>query len=61
MAKWWSTQKCFEIVDQCLQLHGGNGFIMDYPIARMYANVRVGRIYGGSNEIMKEVIARSMM
>ena len=60
MAKWWSTQKCFDIVDQCLQLHGGNGFIMDYPIARMYANVRVGRIYGGSNEIMKEVIARSM-
>jgi acyl-CoA dehydrogenase len=60
MAKWWATQKCFEIVDQCLQLHGGNGFIMDYPIARMYANVRVGRIYGGSNEIMKEVIARSM-
>lgn len=60
MAKWWATQKCFEIVDQCLQLHGGNGFIMDYPIARLYANVRVGRIYGGSNEIMKEVIARSM-
>ncbi|WP_151446039.1 acyl-CoA dehydrogenase family protein [Lacisediminimonas profundi] len=61
MAKWWSTQKCFDIIDQCLQLHGGNGYIMDYPIARMYTNVRVGRIYGGSNEIMKEVIARSML
>lgn len=61
MAKWWSTQKCNEIVYECLQLHGGNGFIMDYPIARMYANVRVGPIYGGSNEIMKEIIARSIL
>lgn len=61
MAKWWSTQKCCEIVDQCLQLHGGNGFILDYPIARMYTNVRVGPIYGGSNEIMKEIIARSFL
>jgi acyl-CoA dehydrogenase len=61
MAKWWSTQKCCEIVNQCLQLHGGNGFIMDYPIARMYANVRVGPIYGGSNEIMKEIIARTFL
>lgn len=61
MAKWWATQKCCEIVDQCLQLHGGNGFILDYPIARMYTNVRVGPIYGGSNEIMKEIIARSFL
>ncbi|MNV83309.1 Acryloyl-CoA reductase (NADH) [compost metagenome] len=61
MAKWWSTQRCNEIVNECLQLHGGNGYIMDYPIARMYANVRVGPIYGGSNEIMKEIIARSIL
>ncbi|WP_235580859.1 acyl-CoA dehydrogenase family protein [Pseudorhodoferax sp. Leaf265] len=60
MAKWWSTQQCNEIVNECLQLHGGNGYIMDYPIARMYANVRVGPIYGGSNEIMKEIIARDL-
>jgi len=60
MAKWWSTQKCNEVVYECLQLHGGNGFIMDYPIARLYANARVGPIYGGSNEIMKEIIARGL-
>lgn len=61
MAKWWSTQTCNEIVYECLQLHGGNGFIMEYPIARLYANARVGPIYGGSNEIMKEIIARKLL
>jgi acyl-CoA dehydrogenase len=60
MAKWWITQKAYEVVDTCLQLHGGNGYILDYPIAKMFQNVRLGRIYGGSNEIMKEIIARSM-
>lgn len=59
MAKWWTTQKNCEIIDECLQLHGGYGYILDYPIARMYANARVGKIYGGSNEIMKELIART--
>jgi len=61
MAKLWATQKCVEVVDRCLQMHGGNGFMMEYPIARMYTNVRVGPIYGGSNEIMKEIIARSLL
>jgi acyl-CoA dehydrogenase len=61
MAKWWITQKAYEVVDTCLQLHGGNGYILDYPIAKMFQNVRVGRIYGGSNEIMKEIIARSIL
>jgi acyl-CoA dehydrogenase len=61
MAKWWATQTCNEIVYECLQLHGGNGFILEYPIARLYANARVGPIYGGSNEIMKEIIARGLL
>jgi acyl-CoA dehydrogenase len=60
MAKWWCTQKNCEIIDECLQLHGGYGYVMEYPIARMYANARVGKIYGGSNEIMKELIARTL-
>ena len=60
MAKWWTTDTCCKIVDECLQLHGGYGFMNEYPIARMYADVRVGRIYGGANEVMKEIIARSL-
>jgi len=60
MAKWWGTQTSCEIVDECLQLHGGYGYMMEYPIARMYVNARVGKIYGGSNEIMKEIIARTL-
>lgn len=60
MAKWWTTETCCRIVDECLQLHGGYGFMNEYPIARLYADVRVGRIYGGANEVMKEIIARAM-
>jgi len=60
MAKWWTTDACCRIVDECLQLHGGYGFMAEYPIARLYADVRVGRIYGGANEVMKEIIARGM-
>jgi acyl-CoA dehydrogenase len=60
MAKWWTTETCCKIVDECLQLHGGYGFMNEYPIARLYADVRVGRIYGGANEVMKEIIARSL-
>lgn len=60
MAKWWTTQKNCEIIDECLQLHGGYGYVLEYPIARMYVNARVGKIYGGSNEIMKELIARTL-
>lgn len=60
MAKWWTTDACCRIVDECLQLHGGYGFMNAYPIARLYADVRVGRIYGGANEVMKEIIARAL-
>jgi acyl-CoA dehydrogenase len=60
MAKWWTTDTCCRIVDECLQLHGGYGYMNEYPIARLYADVRVGRIYGGANEVMKEIIARAM-
>ena len=60
MAKWWTTQMNCQVIDECLQLHGGYGYMLEYPIARMYADARVGKIYGGSNEIMKEIIARAM-
>jgi len=48
------------VVDECLQLHGGYGYMNEYPIARMYADARVSRIYGGANEVMKEIVARAM-
>ncbi len=60
MAKWWTTHQTSLIVDECLQLHGGYGYMIEYPIARLYANTRVMRIYGGSNEVLKELIARSL-
>ena len=60
MAKLWVTELQGEVVDKCLQLHGGSGYINDYPIARMFRDSRISRIFGGSNEIMKMVIARSM-
>jgi len=60
MAKYWLTDRQCEIVDACLQLHGGYGYMMEYPIARMWADSRVQRIYAGANEVMKEVIAWSL-
>ena len=60
MAKWWGSQMQCEVIDECLQLHGGYGYMMEYPIARLYTDARVQKIYGGTNEIMKELIARSM-
>ena len=60
MAKWWTTDTNCRIVDECLQLFGGYGYMTEYPIARLYADVRVGKIYGGANEVMKEIIARAM-
>ncbi len=60
MAKWWTTEMQCQVVDECLQLHGGYGYMLDYPIAQMYADSRVQKIYGGTNEIMKELIARSL-
>ena len=58
MAKWWTTQKQCEIADECLQLFGGYGYMLEYPIARLWADSRVQKIYGGTNEIMKELIGR---
>jgi acyl-CoA dehydrogenase len=60
MAKWWTTDVACRIVDECAQFFGGYGYMNDYPIARLYTDVRVGRIYGGANEVMKEIIARAM-
>ncbi|MDV2477070.1 acyl-CoA dehydrogenase [Rhodococcus zopfii] len=60
MAKLWGSDKQCEIVDRCLQLFGGYGYVMEYPIARMYAAARVQKIYGGTNEIMKTLIARAL-
>ncbi len=60
MAKYWLSDLQCKIVDECLQLHGGYGFMNEYPIARMYRDARVQRIYGGTNEIMKVLISRSL-
>jgi acyl-CoA dehydrogenase len=60
MAKMWLTDLQGKVVDQCLQFHGGYGYMEEYPIARMYRDARISRIYGGSNEIMKVIIARSL-
>ena len=60
MAKYWCTQKQNEIVDECLQLHGGAGYMSEYEISRMYTDARVQKIYGGTNEIMKELIGRTL-
>ncbi len=60
MAKWWVSDACCKVVDECLQFFGGYGYMNDYPIARLYADVRVSRIYGGANEVMKEIIARAL-
>lgn len=60
MAKYWVSDAQNEIVDECVQLHGGNGFMNEYPIAKMWRDSRVQRIYGGTNEIMKLLIARSL-
>ncbi|MEO8298621.1 MAG: acyl-CoA dehydrogenase family protein [Burkholderiales bacterium] len=60
MAKWWVTEVCGQVVDECLQLHGGAGYMLEYPIGRLYQDVRITRILAGTNEIMKELIARDM-
>lgn len=60
MAKYWLTDGQCEVIDRCLQLFGGYGYTTEYPIARMYADARVQKIYGGTNEIMKELIARAL-
>lgn len=61
MAKWWCSEQQCKVTDECLQLFGGYGYMAEYPIARMYADSRVQRIYGGANEIMKDLIARKVV
>ncbi|SLN45545.1 Acyl-CoA dehydrogenase [Roseovarius litorisediminis] len=60
MAKYWMTDTQCEVLDECVQLHGGYGFMQEYAVVEMWADARVQRIYGGTNEIMKELIARSL-
>jgi alkylation response protein AidB-like acyl-CoA dehydrogenase len=60
MAKYWTTDLQCEVVDECLQFHGGYGYMWEFPIARLYADARVQKIYGGTNEIMKELIGRTL-
>jgi alkylation response protein AidB-like acyl-CoA dehydrogenase len=60
IAKWWSTELQGRVVDRCLQLHGGYGYMTEYPVARAFMDARVSRIYGGTTEIMKEIVARGL-
>jgi alkylation response protein AidB-like acyl-CoA dehydrogenase len=60
MAKWWATELQGRVIDRCVQLHGGYGYMLEYPIARAFVDARVTRIYGGTTEIMKEIIGRSL-
>jgi acyl-CoA dehydrogenase len=60
MAKWWCAQKQVEAADECLQLHGGYGYMQEYPISQMFVDARIQKIYGGTNEVMKLLIARSL-
>ena len=61
MAKWWCTELQGRVVDMCLQLHGGYGYMLEYPISRAYLDARITRIYGGTTEIMKELIAKRLI
>lgn len=60
MAKWWTSDRAMVVADECLQLFGGYGYMNEYPIARMWSDQRVQKIYAGTNEIMKEIIARTL-
>jgi alkylation response protein AidB-like acyl-CoA dehydrogenase len=59
-AKWWCTELQGRVIDKCLQLYGGYGYMTEYPVSRRYADARVTRIYGGTTEIMKTVISKSL-
>ena len=60
MAKWWTTERAMKVLDDCLQLHGGYGYMTEYPISRLWVDQRVQKIYAGTNEVMKEIISRSL-
>ena len=61
MVKYWTSDLQCKVIDECLQLHGGSGYMLEYPIAQMYRDSRAQRIYGGTNEIMKVLIGRSLL
>ena len=61
MAKLWTTDLQVKLVDECLQLHGGYGYMLEYPVAKAFVDSRIQKIYGGTNEIMKELISRSFL
>ena len=61
MAKWYTTEAQVKLIDRCLQLHGGYGYMREYTVARAYLDARVQTIYGGTTEIMKEIIGRSLV
>ncbi|MFV0126791.1 acyl-CoA dehydrogenase family protein [Streptomyces sp. HMX112] len=61
MAKWWATELQKRVADRCLQLHGGYGYMAEYPVARAFTDGRIQTIYGGTTEIMKEIIGRSLL
>ncbi|MCY1307001.1 Acryloyl-CoA reductase (NADH) [compost metagenome] len=60
MSKWWISEQQCEVINRCLQLFGGHGYMLEYPIARMYVDARIEPIYAGSNEILKELIGRGL-
>ncbi|ORA82242.1 acyl-CoA dehydrogenase [Mycolicibacter kumamotonensis] len=60
MAKWWTTERAMKVLDDCMQLHGGYGYMTEYPISRLWVDQRVQKIYAGTNEVMKEIISRSL-
>ena len=59
-AKWWVTELHKKVVDRCVQLYGGYGYMMEYPVAKAYLDARIATIYGGTTEIMKEIIGRDL-
>jgi len=60
MCKLFCTEMAGRVADKCLQLHGGYGYVLEYPIAQLYSDTRVSRIYGGTSEVMKTIIAKSL-
>ena len=60
MVKWWLSEKLCEVVDRCVQIYGGHGYILEYPIARLYVDARIERVYAGANEVLKDLIGRSL-
>ena len=58
MAKWWLTEEQNKVTNECLQFFGGYGYMEEYPISQLYTGARIQKIYGGTNEIMKEIISR---